>query len=150
MKPYRVARASKLYKMQYRSASTLGRLKLGARDFAGDICSMWHYGAPFPTFLKLLATLMLCVFMIMPLVYPAFLVAITYFTFESLYLSWWFDEPSRFGPCHIARRFLSASLRPPRPHDIWKVKEVMARGILLAHSLATSIDYLCVMQGLLE
>ncbi|KOB70294.1 Uncharacterized protein OBRU01_15529 [Operophtera brumata] len=31
-----------------------------------------------------------------------------------------------------------------------KVREVLTRGVLLMHSLATSVDYLCVMQGLLD
>lgn len=71
---------------QLRSASRLGRLRVLAREFAGDVHSLWRYGAPFPTFLKLIGTLLLCLLVIMPLIYPVFVLAMTYFTYEGLYL----------------------------------------------------------------
>ncbi|XP_047025071.1 uncharacterized protein LOC124633778 [Helicoverpa zea] len=135
---------------QLRSATRLGRMRVLAREFAGDVRSLWRYGAPFPTFLKLIGTLILCLLVVLPLVYPVFVVAITYFTYESLFLSWWLDEPGRFMPTAIARRAISAAFRPASTPDVWKVREVLTRGILLTHSLATSVDYLCVMQGLLD
>ncbi|KAL0851081.1 hypothetical protein ABMA28_006957 [Loxostege sticticalis] len=149
MKPYR--RANKVFMVQQlRSASRLGRLRVLAREFAGDVHSLWRYGAPFPTFLKLIGTLLLCLLVIMPLIYPVFVLAMTYFTYEGLYLSWRLDQPWRFLPTSIVRRAISTSFRPCNLHDVWKVREVLTRGILLAHSLATSVDYLCVMQGLLD
>ncbi|KAL0851082.1 hypothetical protein ABMA28_006957 [Loxostege sticticalis] len=148
MKPYR--RANKVFMVQLRSASRLGRLRVLAREFAGDVHSLWRYGAPFPTFLKLIGTLLLCLLVIMPLIYPVFVLAMTYFTYEGLYLSWRLDQPWRFLPTSIVRRAISTSFRPCNLHDVWKVREVLTRGILLAHSLATSVDYLCVMQGLLD
>ncbi|KAI8438631.1 hypothetical protein MSG28_011063 [Choristoneura fumiferana] len=135
---------------QLRSASRLGRVRVLAREFAGDVCALWRYGAPFPTFLKIIGTLLLCLFIVMPLLYPVFVLIITYFTFESLYLSWWLEQPWRFSPGHIGRRAITFIFRPCASRDVWKVREVLTRGILLAHSLATSVDYLCVMQGLLE
>ncbi|XP_075974401.1 uncharacterized protein LOC142975370 isoform X2 [Anticarsia gemmatalis] len=148
MKPYR--RTNKVFMIELRSASRLGRVRVFAREFVGDVRSLWRYGAPFPTFLKLIGTLILCLIVILPLVYPIFILIITYFTYESLYLSWWLDQPWRFLPAPIARRALSAAFHPTGRQDIWKVREVLTRGILLAHSLATSVDYLCVMQGLLD
>ncbi|CAH0592585.1 unnamed protein product [Chrysodeixis includens] len=149
MKPYR--RTNKVFMVeQLRTATRLGRVRVLAREFAGDVCSLWRYGAPFPTFLKLIGTLILCLLVVLPLIYPVFILIITYFTYESLFLSWWKDEPWRFFPTTIARRALSAAFRPASPPDVWKVREVLTRGILLAHSLATSVDYLCVMQGLLD
>ncbi|KAJ0182457.1 hypothetical protein K1T71_001826 [Dendrolimus kikuchii] len=149
MKPYR--RANKRFMVeQLRSATRLGRVKVLVRQFAGDIRALWRYGAPFPTFLKLIGTLILCLLVVLPLIYPVFVFVITYFTFESLYLSWHLDQPSRFLPAKIVRRILSAAFHPINFQDVWKVREVLTRGILLAHSLATSVDYLCVMQGLLD
>ncbi|KAH9638715.1 hypothetical protein HF086_013987 [Spodoptera exigua] len=63
---------------------------------------------------------------------------------------WWLDQPGRFLPMPIARRTISAGFQPTSAADVWKVREVLTRGILLTHSLATSVDYLCVMQGLLD
>ncbi|CAH0405314.1 unnamed protein product [Chilo suppressalis] len=148
MKPY--LRANKLFMIELRSASRLGRLRLFAQEFARDVHSLWRYGAPFPTFLKLIGTLFLCLLVVMPLLYPVFIIFITYFTFEGLYLSWRLNEPWRFLPTTIMQRALSVSFRTCNPMDVWKVREVLTRGILLLHSLATSVDYLCVMQGLLE
>ncbi|KAF9801570.1 hypothetical protein SFRURICE_015064 [Spodoptera frugiperda] len=149
MKPYR--RSNKVFMVeQLRSASRLGRVRVLAREFASDVQSLWRYGAPFPTFLKLIGTLILCLLVVMPLIYPVFVVVISYFTCESLFLSWWLDQPGRFLPMPIARRTISAGFRPTSPPDVWKVREVLTRGILLTHSLATSVDYLCVMQGLLD
>lgn len=71
---------------QLRRASTFGRLKVLLREFAGDVCSLWRYGAPFPTFLKLIGTLVLCLLVVLPLIYPIFIVFITYFTCEGLFL----------------------------------------------------------------
>ncbi|KOB70296.1 Uncharacterized protein OBRU01_15528, partial [Operophtera brumata] len=128
-----------------------GRAKVLLREFAGDVHSLWRYGAPFPTFLKLIATLFLCLLILLPLAYPIFMAYITYFTIEGLFLSWWQDEPWRFLPLPIVRRALSAIFQQTtRRTDMWKVREVLTRGVLLVHSLATSVDYLCVMQGLLE
>ncbi|XP_072942364.1 uncharacterized protein [Epargyreus clarus] len=86
MKPYR--RSNKVFMVeQLRSASALGRVRIQIREFARDIHSLWRYGAPFPTFLKLIGTLLLCLFVIMPLIYPIFILAVTYYTCEGLYLS---------------------------------------------------------------
>ncbi|KAJ2947946.1 hypothetical protein O0L34_g9738 [Tuta absoluta] len=148
MKPYRFK--NKEYNVELRNASPLGRAVVHIREFGGDVASLWRYGAPFPTFMKLIATLVLCLQVIMPLLYPVFILIITYFTCESLFLSWWLDEPRRFHPVFICRRAMTVAFRPQNATDIWKVKEVLTRGILLAHSLATSVDYLCVMQGLLD
>ncbi|XP_013194150.1 uncharacterized protein LOC106137788 [Amyelois transitella] len=148
MKPYR--RANKLFMMQLRSTSGLARLKVLVREFATDVHALWRYGAPFPTFLKLIGTLILCLLAVMPLIYPIFVVLVTYFTFEGLYLSWRLDQPKLFYPSNILRRALSKVFRPNHVQDVWKVREVLTRGVLLAHSLATSVDYLCVMQGLLD
>ncbi|CAB3240834.1 unnamed protein product [Arctia plantaginis] len=148
MKPYR--RSNKVFMVEFRRATRLGRVRVLIREFAGDVRSLWKYGAPFPTFLKLIGTLILCLIVLLPLIYPFFILIITYFTYESLYLSWYRDQPWRFLPRPIARRALSAAFHPSGPQDIWKVREVLTRGILLAHSLATSVDYLCVMQGLLD
>ncbi|XP_059050884.1 uncharacterized protein LOC131845797 isoform X2 [Achroia grisella] len=148
MKPY--LRTNKKFMVQLRSASRLGRVKLLVREFANDIHTLWRYGAPFPTFLKLIATLLLCLFVVMPLVYPIFVLAITFFTFEGLYLSWWANQPWRFLPTNILKRTFSVALYTCANHEMWKVRDVLTRGILLTHSLATSVDYLCVMQGLLD
>ncbi|XP_045494911.1 uncharacterized protein LOC123693749 [Colias croceus] len=148
MKPYR--RTNKAFMVQLRSASGFGRARVLLKEFCGDIRALWRYGAPFPTFLKLIGTLLLCLVVLMPLIYPFFILALTYFTYESLFLSWWLDQPWRFQPIRIVKRGLSCAFRPCNAMDVWKVREVLTRGILLAHSLATSVDYLCVMQGLLD
>ncbi|KAJ8735680.1 hypothetical protein PYW07_007300 [Mythimna separata] len=148
MKPYR--RSNKVFMVELRSASPLGRVRVLVREFILDVRSLWRYGAPFPTFLKLIGTLILCLLVVLPLIYPVFVVAITYFTYESLFLSWWKDQPWQFMPSAIAKRAVTAAFRPCGAPDVWKVREVLTRGILLTHSLATSIDYLCVMQGLLD
>ncbi|KAJ8736227.1 hypothetical protein PYW08_006883 [Mythimna loreyi] len=148
MKPYR--RSNKVFMVELRSASRLGRVRVLVREFMLDVRSLWRYGAPFPTFLKLIGTLILCLLVVLPLIYPVFVIAITYFTYESLFLSWWQDQPWQFMPSAIAKRAVTAAFRPCSAPDVWKVREVLTRGILLTHSLATSIDYLCVMQGLLD
>lgn len=148
MKPYK--RTHKVFMVQLRTASRFGRVKVLLREFAGDVYALWRYGAPFPTFLKLIATVLLCLIVLLPLAYPLFVAFVTYFTVEGLFLSWWLDQPWRFLPLPIFRRALSVIFRPTRRPDMWKVREVLTRGILLAHSLATSVDYLCVMQGLLD
>ncbi|KAM3967783.1 uncharacterized protein ACR2FA_011319 [Aphomia sociella] len=149
MKPYR--RANKTFMIeQLRSASRLGRVIVLAREFASDIHSLWRYGGPFPTFLKLIGTLILCLIIVMPLIYPIFVLIITYFTFEGLYLSWWLNQPWRFLPMSILKRAYSITYYSCTVPEMWKVREVLTRGILLAHSLATSVDYLYVMQGLLD
>ncbi|CAK1540094.1 unnamed protein product [Leptosia nina] len=133
-----------------RASSGFGRVRVLCKEFMGDIKALWRYGAPFPTFLKLIGTLLLCLFVLMPLIYPIFVLAVTYFTCESLFLSWWLDQPWRFQPLGIIKRGLSCAFRQFNAADVWKVREVLTRAILLAHSFATSIDYLCVMQGLLD
>ncbi|XP_047985607.1 uncharacterized protein LOC125225798 isoform X1 [Leguminivora glycinivorella] len=149
MKPY--LRANKtLMVQQLRSASRLGRLRLLAGEFAADVCAMWRYGAPFPTFLKIVGTLVMCLLFMMPILYPIFVFMITYFTFEGLFLSWWLVQPWRFTIHQIGHRVLGLVFRVQRAREVYKVREVLTRAILLAHSLATSIDYLCVMQGLLD
>ncbi|KAL4712717.1 hypothetical protein ACJJTC_008014 [Scirpophaga incertulas] len=149
MKPYR--RSNKIFMIQQlRSSSGLGRLVLLVRAFAGDVRALWRYGAAFPTFLKLLGTLLLCLLAILPLAYPVFVVSITYFTCEGLYLSWRLHQPWRFLPKNIMKRAFSVNFQKSDANEIWKVREVLARGVLLVHSLATSVDYLCVMQGLLD
>nr|XP_034838657.1 uncharacterized protein LOC117994801 [Maniola hyperantus] len=148
MKPYR--RTNKIFMQQLRTASRMGRARLLLLEFAKDIHSLWRYGAAFPTFLKLIGSLLLCLLAIMPLLYPLFVFAFTYFTYEGLFLSWWLEQPWRFQPIAIFRRVLSLAAQPCNPIDMWKVRDVLTRGILLAHSLATSVDYLCVMQGLLD
>lgn len=77
---------TKFYVLQFRRATRLGRVRVLIREFAGDVCSLWKYGAPFPTFLKLIGTLILCLIVLLPLIYPFFIIIITYFTYESLYL----------------------------------------------------------------
>lgn len=77
---------TKFYVQQFRRATRLGRVRVLIREFAGDVCSLWKYGAPFPTFLKLIGTLILCLIVLLPLIYPFFILIITYFTYESLYL----------------------------------------------------------------
>ncbi|KPJ08734.1 hypothetical protein RR48_06222 [Papilio machaon] len=148
MKPYH--RTNKAFMVEFRSASRLGRVKVLIKEFACDIRSLWRYGAPFPTFLKLIATLLLVLLVLMPLLYPIFVVSATYFVYEGLFLSWWLNQPHHFYPTRIIKRALSMIFRPCPVNDMWKVREVMTRSILLAHSLATSVDYLCVMQGLLD
>ncbi|XP_047985608.1 uncharacterized protein LOC125225798 isoform X2 [Leguminivora glycinivorella] len=148
MKPY--LRANKTLMVQLRSASRLGRLRLLAGEFAADVCAMWRYGAPFPTFLKIVGTLVMCLLFMMPILYPIFVFMITYFTFEGLFLSWWLVQPWRFTIHQIGHRVLGLVFRVQRAREVYKVREVLTRAILLAHSLATSIDYLCVMQGLLD
>ncbi|XP_028040843.1 uncharacterized protein LOC114250934 [Bombyx mandarina] len=148
MKPYQ--RTNKVFMIELRSASTLGRMRLLLREFGSDIGALWRHGAPFPTFLKLIGTLVLCLIVVLPLIYPVFIVVITYFTFEGLYLSWRLDQPRHFIPSSVMRRALSVAFKPIPGTEVWKVREVLTRGILLAHSLATSVDYLCVMQGLLD
>ncbi|XP_031769160.2 uncharacterized protein LOC113518049 isoform X2 [Galleria mellonella] len=148
MKPYR--RTNKVFMVELRSASRLGRVKVLLREFASDVYSLWRYGAPFPTFLKLIGTLILCLLVVMPLFYPLFVLIITFFTFEGLYLSWWTDQSWRFLPNSILKRALSVAFYPCATREMWKVRDVLTRGILLIHSLATSVDYLCVMQSLLD
>ncbi|CAH2050527.1 unnamed protein product, partial [Iphiclides podalirius] len=148
MKPYR--RSNKALMVEFKSATRLGKLKVLVKEFACDVRALWHYGAPFPTFLKLIATLLLILLVLMPLLYPVFVVVATYFIFEGLFLSWWLDQPQRFSPVVIVKRTLSTILCTCPTRDMWKVREVFTRGILLVHSLATSVDYLCVMQGLLD
>ncbi|XP_045445348.1 uncharacterized protein LOC123653402 [Melitaea cinxia] len=148
MKPYR--RTNKVFMLQLRSTSGLGRVRLLILEFAKDVRSLWRYGAPFPTFLKLIGTLLLSLIAIMPLLYPLFVMVITFFVYESLFLSWWRDQPWLFQPKSIFRRISFLAFQPCSPIEIWKVREVLTRGILLIHSLATSVDYLCVMQGLLD
>ncbi|XP_022116629.2 uncharacterized protein LOC110994346 [Pieris rapae] len=135
---------------QLRSSSGFGRVRVLCKEFLGDIKALWKYGAPFPTFLKLIGTLLLCLIVMMPLIYPLFIFVVTYVTCESLFLSWWLDQPGRFQPVAIIKRGLSFVFRQFSATDTWKVREVLTRAILLAHSFATSVDYLCVMQGLLD
>ncbi|CAK1602151.1 unnamed protein product [Parnassius mnemosyne] len=148
MKPYR--RSNKAFMVEYRLATRLGRFKVLVKEFANDIRALWHYGAPFPTFLKLIGTLFLFLLVLLPLIYPIFVIFATYFIYEGLFLSWWLDQPYRFYPVTIVKRALSTVFRSYPASDMWKVREVFTRGILLAHSMATSVDYLCVMQGLLD
>ncbi|OWR47722.1 hypothetical protein KGM_215794 [Danaus plexippus plexippus] len=148
MKPYR--RSNKVMMAKFRSASRLEKARLLVVQFAGDIHSLWRYGAGFPTFLKLIGSLILCLLILLPLLYPLFVIAFTYFTCESLFFSWWFDQPWRFHPMSIFRRVASLLRQNYNATDVWKVRDVLTRGILLTHSLATSVDYLCVMQGLLD
>lgn len=56
------------------------------REFAGDVFALWRYGAPFPTFLKLIATIILCMIVVLPLAYPIFVAFVTYFTVEGLFM----------------------------------------------------------------
>ncbi|GBP28176.1 hypothetical protein EVAR_76271_1 [Eumeta japonica] len=148
MKPY--LRANKAFMVQLRSSTGIARAYLLTREFGRDVAALWRYGAPFPTFLKILATLMLCLVVLMPLTYPLFVVVLTYFTYESLILSWLHDSPHLFCPEQIMRRTFQAVWRPCAPERLREVRKVLTRAILVTHSLATSIDYLCVVQGLLD
>ncbi|CAH2235547.1 jg23974 [Pararge aegeria aegeria] len=123
MKPYR--RTNKVFMQQIRTASRIGRARLLLLEFAKDIHSLWRYGAPFPTFLKLIGTLLLCLIAIMPLLYPIFVAAITYITCEGLFLSWWCDQPWRFQPINIFRRVISFTTQPCNPVDMWKKFETV-------------------------
>lgn len=75
-----------LHYLQFRAANRLGRARLLIIEFSKDVYSLWRYGAPFPTFLKIIGTLLLCLVATLPLLYPFFVVAFTYFIYEGLFL----------------------------------------------------------------
>ncbi|XP_041974974.1 uncharacterized protein LOC121730148 [Aricia agestis] len=148
MKPYK--RTDKVFRIQLQNASSFGKSILLLKEFSKDLQALWRHSSAFPTFFKLIGVFLLCLIVLVPLCYPIFVVITTYFTCKALFLSFWLDQHWRLFPKHVFNDAISLFHPSCKPQDVWKVREALSRGLLVVYSLATSVDYLFVIQSVLD